>query len=399
MSCFIIPDGQYVFDASAKTVTIKDMVVPHENVKMISNVNQTNKASLYTGIGTGKGGTRTISGNDTIITLEYDTTLMSDTDKLVISIFVPPREKVFQYLIPPNSNLPSGALPTIDPILNTEPNTVDSGWFYVGKNKSGLHTVIEADQACEVYILNAADNQGAKARDTSNPFLITVANQVASLPAPFYDDFARIIFVNNSGSAVTDLSIYLEAREQQFNGIWLQIKQKVFSFFNALLTQSVLLGEDDQVPDTFNRVHTHNDGTYSSLSVHRGAPAAEASGSVRHEVRLVAGTSSQEISGSWGNSPITGNPYKFYCESMLWQGRNISTLSDLSAYVREVNITGNTKIPIRIEEAITGTGGVSKVNGSSWSNTEDPILFDTAVYFELVAGAGDIDVNLYGYLK
>ena len=71
----------YVFDASAQTVSIDNfdpLVI--EQVMLI--VNQTDGIIIYNPFDPAKGGT--VTGTDAVLTLEYDTTSMSDTDKLMI---------------------------------------------------------------------------------------------------------------------------------------------------------------------------------------------------------------------------------------------------------------------------------------------------------------------------
>ena len=71
--------GSYTFDASAQTVTIAGMVTVNlEDIQMIINV--TDQEIIYSPTDANKGGT--ISSN--VITLEHDTTAMSDTDSLAI---------------------------------------------------------------------------------------------------------------------------------------------------------------------------------------------------------------------------------------------------------------------------------------------------------------------------
>ncbi len=69
----------YVFDKTAKTITFSDYTsIAIERVVMVINV--TDNIIIYNFAGAGKGGT--VSGN--VLTLAYDTSAMSDTDKLQI---------------------------------------------------------------------------------------------------------------------------------------------------------------------------------------------------------------------------------------------------------------------------------------------------------------------------
>ncbi len=69
----------YLFDASARTITFLDYSsVLLDSVLLITNV--TDNAIIYNFAGVGKGGT--VSGN--VLTLDFDTTAMADTDSLQI---------------------------------------------------------------------------------------------------------------------------------------------------------------------------------------------------------------------------------------------------------------------------------------------------------------------------
>lgn len=73
--------GSYTFDASAQTVTLTGIKTFNiSEILVITNI--TDQEIIYLPSDTGKGGT--ISGN--IITLEFDTTSMSDTDDLQIFV-------------------------------------------------------------------------------------------------------------------------------------------------------------------------------------------------------------------------------------------------------------------------------------------------------------------------
>lgn len=73
--------GAYTFDASAQTVTIAGIgTLALEDVKEVVNV--TDQIVIYNPLHSGKGGT--ISSN--VLTLEYDTTSMSDADSLAVVV-------------------------------------------------------------------------------------------------------------------------------------------------------------------------------------------------------------------------------------------------------------------------------------------------------------------------
>jgi len=69
----------YVFDKTAKTITFSDYLkIDLNRVVLITNVNT--NTMIYNFAGSGKGGT--VSGN--ILTLDYDTSAMANTDELQI---------------------------------------------------------------------------------------------------------------------------------------------------------------------------------------------------------------------------------------------------------------------------------------------------------------------------
>ena len=84
--------GNYIFDASAKTITFSDLKAgSNYNMKlsdilMITNV--TDNVIIYRFEEQGKGGSLSGTNNSTL-TLDYDTTSMSDTDELLIYVDTP----------------------------------------------------------------------------------------------------------------------------------------------------------------------------------------------------------------------------------------------------------------------------------------------------------------------
>lgn len=76
----ILDNTEYTFDASAKTITFVENI---ELTKLLLITNITDNVIIYNFACDGFGGT--ISKK--VLTLEYDTTLMSDTDSLSIIIY------------------------------------------------------------------------------------------------------------------------------------------------------------------------------------------------------------------------------------------------------------------------------------------------------------------------
>ena len=78
--------GSYLFDASAKTVEIQGLPFNLSQVLLITNV--TDQIVIYNPLSTSLGAT--LQGS--ILTLDYDTSSMDDTDVLQILINIPERE-------------------------------------------------------------------------------------------------------------------------------------------------------------------------------------------------------------------------------------------------------------------------------------------------------------------
>jgi hypothetical protein len=76
----ILDNSEYTFDAIAQTITFNE-VVKISHILLITNI--TDNIVIYNFACEGRGGT--ISNR--ILTLEYDTTLMQDTDEISIIIY------------------------------------------------------------------------------------------------------------------------------------------------------------------------------------------------------------------------------------------------------------------------------------------------------------------------
>ncbi len=134
----------YTFDASAKTIVHADFSdITLEGIQLITNV--TDQIIIYNFADTTKGGTLS---TDTL-TLEYDTTSMDDTDKLMILV-------------------EDGV--TTQPVSGTVAVTQSGTWDEVGINDSGnsltvdqptgsnLHTVVDSGTITTVSAVTAISN-------------------------------------------------------------------------------------------------------------------------------------------------------------------------------------------------------------------------------------------------
>jgi hypothetical protein len=75
--------GSYVFDKTAKTITFSGVPLTQEQLSIITNT--TSQAIIYSFAHTALGGTLVGS----VLTLTYDTSAMSNTDKLQIYVDIP----------------------------------------------------------------------------------------------------------------------------------------------------------------------------------------------------------------------------------------------------------------------------------------------------------------------
>ena len=152
-------------------------------------------------------------------------------------------EVIFQYIRPDDPQIPSGSVPTIDQVLNSESNVVDSGWLPVREFSTQNFHVI-ADQTCKVYLLNASDTSGSNWNGQAAAALEVNANAPANLAARFFDDYFRILLINDSGSTIDEITARSVGSNNNVQPIDISLDQPVFSFFPAPLTQSVQKGEN-----------------------------------------------------------------------------------------------------------------------------------------------------------
>lgn len=154
-----------------------------------------------------------------------------------------PAEVVFQATDETNGAIPSGSLPVIDQVLNTEPNVIDTGWLptrgYQGNN---LLNVL-ADAQLTTYIMNASDSDGNNMFGDQTPSFTANGGFPATLGAQFFDNYFRLVFVNASGSTLTDYSIRDVALPTPAAGVLASIDSPVFGFYPAQISRSVIVGK------------------------------------------------------------------------------------------------------------------------------------------------------------
>ncbi len=167
---------------------------------------------------------------------------LSTLSKSLLTRSIDPATVVSHFTDADHGTIPSGASVTIDPVLNTEPNVLDSGWIdtslYSGKSIINALT----DQPVKVFLMNASSDQGANIFGNLAPTLVTNALFPAQLSALYADDWFRIVVCNDSGSDLTDYSIRAVAAPESTDGVTTAIDQPVFGFFPAKINRSVQVG-------------------------------------------------------------------------------------------------------------------------------------------------------------
>ena len=89
---------------------------------------------------------------------------------------------------------------------------------------------------------------------------------------------------------------------------------------------------------------------------------------------------------------------RFYVVAYSWAGENASTAITGRVVVRD-GPAGVAAIPIRIEEATGGLGGINTVANGSGAYPEQGFPFSTSVDIDIVTGTPTVDVTLIGYLE
>lgn len=175
--------GNYTFDASLKTVTltgIKTLTI--EEVLVITNI--TTQEIIYLPSDTGKGGT--ILNN--VITLEYDTTLMSDTDSLQIYVqynnsqdFNLGVEKTI--VENPTPSYYQDVVPLISALQVLTTSFVDLGFEIpcAGYNKLALWLTVDINQGTEVEIRILHKHTSAGSEEYREIYLGASASNITTI--------------------------------------------------------------------------------------------------------------------------------------------------------------------------------------------------------------------------
>ncbi|WP_373088707.1 hypothetical protein [Zhongshania sp.] len=298
---------------------------------------------------------------------------------------------LFLHNIPDNPSLPSGGAITIDPVLNTEPNVIDSGWIRNGDDAAGTEytnqsLTVGGDTNLEVYVMNANDDQGSGIRNDGVPFLTPAANETRVIGAEFFGAYYRIVVVNTSGTTLTQLNLSSKGGVAQQVPLTISLDADIFDSFPGILTTSVIRGPNE-VTGQINRLQlSGNDNLLVALG---------------DRISQTRGRSHQEVN-SINPAPNTTlytvpSGFRFHVTSARTWGFNTNTNSPLLAFIRDGS-SGPVKGGLAIEESSAGLGGVLKAANITASHSE-PAVFTDRVYWHVQQGSFDGAIVLIGYLE
>lgn len=152
---------------------------------------------------------------------------------------------IFQRTNSKDGTVPTGGAPTIDPVFNNDANVLDSGWIRTIDFPGGNFLNIISDVGVNVYLMNASDDQGANIVGNGVPTIQTTANVPATIAAPYFDDYYRILISNESGSTMSSYTIHNRGHAEAQQNLYLGLEQTLLGFFTAQLDRSVIAGKTD----------------------------------------------------------------------------------------------------------------------------------------------------------
>lgn len=162
-----------------------------------------------------------------------------------------PNVEIFRYATPDDPEIPTGPPVTIHPILNTEPNTVDTGWFpstlYPGGSRVLVRTGFGGGTV-KAYIANASDEFGNNAEGLLFALTDTAFGSPQVNGADFFDRYSRIILVNDSGTDTAGVTARITGAQVPQPGVTSSISSQLFDFFPATLNKSALFGKIPNSP-------------------------------------------------------------------------------------------------------------------------------------------------------
>lgn len=174
---------------------------------------------------------------------------------------------VFQRTSVKDGTLPTGGAPTIDLVFNSEANVLDSGWVRSIDYPGGNFINVVANQSLNVFLMNASDDQGSNITGNTAPTIQTTANVPATLQAPYFDDYYRVLISNESGATLTDYSIYNRGHAEAQQGLVLGLEQTLLGFFSASLGRNTIVAKNDAGVYS-NITQSDNGGLRTSIKEH-----------------------------------------------------------------------------------------------------------------------------------
>jgi hypothetical protein len=213
-----VDKGEYVFDASAKTVTFTGITVDTvDQIKLVNNV--TDGIIIFNPIDPTKLGV--LAGN--VLTLTYDTTTMSDTDDLFICVNVP-SEIIF------NTTTPLAIGDTFNSAILS----------LIGKTQVETHVLADVDGTINLFFYN--DDLGTDTiRTLTIPYIGGSGYQYFAAPA--FSNYVKYQFVNG-GTIQTDFLYQTKALTTSLNGQIVRLDGAIVAGMVAPITRSVLTGLD-----------------------------------------------------------------------------------------------------------------------------------------------------------
>lgn len=184
-------------------------------------------------------------------------------------------EEIFVYATPTDAALASGADFTINPVLNTETNALDSTWLQItgadGSHKPNQKITIKSDVNLVLHVMNATDASGNNITGNTAAEAITVFAGIPRVIASnFFTGYFRIVIKNISGSSATQLSVASyggTASPVSFIGA---INSLLLDFFPLSHVRAVLTGRKDDLTGVYDNVNVHSSNGFTSLAIGLG---------------------------------------------------------------------------------------------------------------------------------
>jgi hypothetical protein len=213
-----VDKGEYVFDASLKTITFTGITVDTiDQIKLVNNV--TDGIIIFNPIDPAKLGV--LAGN--VLTLTHDTTAMADTDDLFICVNVL-SEVIF------NTTTPLAIGATFNSAVLS----------LVGKTQVETHVLADVDGTINLFFYN--DDLGTDTiRTLTIPYIGGSGYQYFAAPA--FSNYVKYQFVNG-GTIQTDFLYQTKALTTALSGQIVRLDGAIVAGMVAPITRSVLTGLD-----------------------------------------------------------------------------------------------------------------------------------------------------------